>query len=103
MSQDQARKVLLEKKQELELRIKKIEGDLKKGHSRDWEEQAQERENDDVLDALAVEAEAELKRVQQALNRVDNNTYGTCTQCGAEINAERLQAVPDAEHCVNCA
>ena len=29
-------------------------------------------------------------------------TYGICVDCGAEIPAGRLQAIPDAERCVSC-
>lgn len=103
MSFEHARKVLQEKQQELENRIQKIEGDLKKGYSQDWEEQAQERENDDVLDALVIESKEELESVKRALARIENSTYGTCSQCGANISEQRLQVVPSAEFCKNCA
>jgi hypothetical protein len=41
--------------------------------------------------------------LEQALQRVDDGTYGTCTGCGTIIPAARLELVPDAERCVSCA
>jgi RNA polymerase-binding protein DksA len=43
-----------------------------------------------------------LARVDRALNRIDQGTYGTCLKCGAPIPPERLEAIPFAELCVEC-
>lgn len=43
-----------------------------------------------------------LDQVHAALQRIDEGTYGICTRCGGEINPERLNALPYAEHCVRC-
>lgn len=44
--------------------------------------------------------ESRLSRIQDALERMDRGTYGRCVVCGAEIPAERLDAVPDTAYCV---
>ncbi|MFW9606280.1 MAG: TraR/DksA family transcriptional regulator [Pseudomonas sp.] len=84
-------------------RAEAIRRDLSGEHSADSEEQAVERENDDVLHALLAEAEAGLRDVDAALQRLAAGTYGQCTECGAEVAAARLQALPAAALCVNCA
>ena len=43
-----------------------------------------------------------LAALDAALKRIDDGTYGTCTNCGQEIPAERLEAYPWASLCINC-
>lgn len=69
----------------------------------DWEEQAVERENDEVLDALGDATHAELGRIETTLNRLERGEYGVCEVCGRKISIKRLQALPDASRCVACA
>ena len=53
--------------------------------------------------ALRERSRAELARVDAALRRLDEGTYGTCANCGNPIAAERLEAIPWAPHCIDCA
>jgi DnaK suppressor protein len=41
--------------------------------------------------------------VSDALRRIDAGTFGRCTECGREISAERLNALPYTPHCLDCA
>lgn len=41
--------------------------------------------------------------VDAALARIEDGSYGTCTGCGSEIPAERLDADPAAPTCIDCA
>jgi DnaK suppressor protein len=43
-----------------------------------------------------------LAALDAALKRIDDGTYGTCTNCGAQIPAERLEAYPWASLCIDC-
>ena len=43
-----------------------------------------------------------LKRVDEALNRIEKGTYGICELCGQAIPEERLQALPYANLCITC-
>jgi DnaK suppressor protein len=45
---------------------------------------------------------AELKELDAAAARLDEGTYGTCADCGAEIELERLFARPGATRCIAC-
>jgi DnaK suppressor protein len=46
---------------------------------------------------------ANLRWVSRALTKMDLGTYGTCERCGNEIPIERLEALPWAILCVDCA
>jgi RNA polymerase-binding protein DksA len=43
-----------------------------------------------------------LARIDQALERVENGSYGDCLNCGQPISRERLEAVPHAVLCITC-
>ncbi len=51
---------------------------------------------------LADQARTVLARANNALARFDRGSYGICTECGAEISGDRLEAVPETETCRNC-
>jgi len=53
--------------------------------------------------ALRRQAEARVKTIQKAMERHAEGRYGVCEQCGARIDAERLEAVPLATLCITCA
>jgi len=43
-----------------------------------------------------------LQLVEEALNRIREGAYGECVNCGNELNAKRLEAVPWTRYCINC-
>lgn len=43
-----------------------------------------------------------LQKVDEALQRILRGGYGSCQECGDELNRKRLEAVPWASHCVKC-
>lgn len=43
-----------------------------------------------------------IPKIDRALKRVDDGTYGKCTQCGEAISLDRLSVLPEAEHCMEC-
>jgi RNA polymerase-binding protein DksA len=53
--------------------------------------------------ALRDRSRIELSRVEAALRSIDDGTYGTCTNCGNQIAPERLEAIPWAPTCIDCA
>ena len=55
------------------------------------------------MDFALMEMKAQtLIRIDEALQRVDQGTYGTCDECGQDIAAARLSAVPFALLCLEC-
>ena len=77
--------------------------DLAREHDHDSAEQAQERQNDDVLRGLLIEAEDELRLVGLARRRLAEGHYGECQRCGQMIAESRLRAMPAAAFCLSCA
>ena len=53
--------------------------------------------------ALRDRSEQQLVLVDGALARIDAGTFGTCIRCGLAIAPDRLDALPWAEHCIDCA
>jgi len=47
--------------------------------------------------------EAQHREVLASLDRIENGTYGVCTNCGQEIPLDRLEANPAAGTCLACA
>ncbi len=43
-----------------------------------------------------------LNYLDDALKRIENGTYGFCTECGTLMDKERLEAVPHAHQCIDC-
>jgi DnaK suppressor protein len=43
-----------------------------------------------------------LHHLNEALERIENGTYGKCRTCGGEISKPRLEAVPHATQCIKC-
>ena len=44
-----------------------------------------------------------IRRIEEALERIEEGTYGDCVVCDSKINVERLEAVPYARLCIECA
>ena len=103
MTNQQLSTLLKTKQQELSKRISAIEADFHKGRSQDFSEQATETENDGVLDEIHHEAKAELRLVNEALQRIDSGLYGSCETCSEPINPDRLSALPYTTKCIDCA
>lgn len=88
---------------DLHKRLAAINRDLARPHSQDSSDQAQERENDETLEAIAAECQRSIDQIEVALEHIASGSYGTCAQCGQVISEERLQAVPETTLCVRCA
>jgi DnaK suppressor protein len=44
-----------------------------------------------------------IRLIEEALERVEEGTFGGCVSCEGKINIERLEAVPYARLCIECA
>lgn len=94
---------LLQRRAELEHRVDSIKENIGTPLDHDFAEQAVERENGEVLDALGKGAEAEIARINRALIRMQEGYYGECEDCGERIALERLKARPFSTRCIRCA
>lgn len=67
------------------------------------EEAAQKEKMAQGLDALDTQEKKEIEAIDMALHRIGTGSYGICTSCGKDISLKRLQALPWAERCIDCA
>jgi len=100
------RRDLVWTREQLASRLRRIHDDAAHRHqplSPDAADRAQETENDEVLERLGQSTTALIGQYQHAIERIDAGHYGTCEVCELPIEAERLEAVPQATDCVSCA
>ncbi|MGR9012252.1 MAG: TraR/DksA family transcriptional regulator [Gammaproteobacteria bacterium] len=100
---EQVRHNLIDMLEDLDDRLAKITHDVKEPLDKDFEEQATQTENDEVLDNLGNAARTEIEMVKQAITRIDKGEYGLCEVCGQPISKERLKIIPYSSMCVKCA
>ena len=61
------------------------------------------QETDMSLELRSRDRERKLiKKIDEAIQRMDAGDYGYCEVCGVEIGLERLDARPTAELCIDC-
>jgi DnaK suppressor protein len=58
--------------------------------------------NREIDYTLEENAEHVLQAVNEALQRIEDGTFGTCGRCGKPIAEERLEAIPYANRCIDC-
>ena len=51
---------------------------------------------------LSVRDKEKLLAIDEALDRIQDGAYGECEECGDEIGAGRLKAMPLAKLCISC-
>ena len=57
----------------------------------------------EVLVTLSDRERTEVDAIDAALARLDQGTWGRCGSCNKKIGADRLHALPEAHHCLDCA
>ena len=99
------RRLLDEKKSSLSQEIAK---------TRSAEEETTEESTQDIADkavssytreflySLTDGERGKLLQIDEALARIDEGSYGFCTNCGQPMAEKRLTAVPWAPYCVDC-
>ncbi|RME68252.1 MAG: TraR/DksA family transcriptional regulator [Nitrospirae bacterium] len=106
---ERLRRLLLQKKQEV-LEEAKVEiGKFIRGENKQEVETALDDGDWSVVDLnedlnlkkLTSHKEM-LNKIDEALRKLDEGTYGICEECGAEIPEERLKIIPFAIYCVDC-
>lgn len=57
----------------------------------------------DEIELALIQMKSEtLQKIEEALARLDEQTYGYCFECGDEISERRLRALPFAVRCKDC-
>jgi len=100
-------------------RVESAIAGLRDGHPGSLEDEAEEvnggLDTDDLGETASItlgreidytlgeNSQTVLKEIDAALARIEDGTYGTCTNCGKEIAVGRLEAHPWAALCIDCA
>lgn len=103
--QKRAKQMLLKMRDELIEEIaekQKIESDTLRDQLVDFYDSADD-ERDRQLQYLLTDRDREkLLEIDEALQRIEEGTYGICEECGKKILESRLRAMPFARLCVSC-
>jgi DnaK suppressor protein len=99
------RERLVERRDQLLNQLKSLEQELKyldQSRPPELSEEAQEEAFANSLVALTKQERKELADIQNALEKLDEDTYGKCERCSREINELRLKALPMVRYCISC-
>jgi DnaK suppressor protein len=101
------RKMLEERRRELMSAVQGKIRDVRSSEGKDREvlDQGESSEVDiqeDIEFALIQMKSETLNKVDAALRRLEEETYGNCFECGDEITEARLRALPFAVRCKDC-
>lgn len=94
---------LIERRQKLEDLLGRVEKSARRQLDKSFEEQAIQRENEEVLTSLDNSLNQEYGEITKALVRIETGDYGTCEACGTAISDARLDALPQTGLCIKCA
>src|SRR5437879_5462575 len=100
-----AREKLLEARRQT---LRDMNDDLKEGREgakdegMDTYDLASEERDREISFILTDREREKLNAIQEALDRVDDGSYGSCENCESEIAEGRLEALPFTRLCVNC-
>lgn len=100
------RKRLEALRQELNVRVEQTHKHIHEREERissDYGEQSVEMESQELVIMLDAEARDELRQIERALHRLDEENYDQCSNCCRLIADARLQALPFTETCIACA
>ncbi len=104
---NELRKMLEERRRELTNEVQGRIRDARSAEGKDREvlDQGESSEVDiqeDIEFALIQMKSETLTKIDAALRRLEEDTYGNCFECGDEISEARLRALPFAVRCKDC-
>ena len=76
-------------------------GDLS-GYSYHMADTASDDYERDFSLGRATDEQKAMYAIDEALKRIEDRTYGSCSQCGKSIPKTRLKAIPFADLCIEC-
>lgn len=105
---EELRTMLLERQREIlnevqgKIRDVRAEGSEKPHEVLDPGETSEVDIQEDIEFALIQMKAETLNKINEALSRLEEGTYGRCFECGEEIAQPRLRALPFAVRCKDC-
>jgi RNA polymerase-binding transcription factor len=80
----------------------RAEREANKDEGRDTYDLASEERDREINFILSDRDQLKIKQIDNALQRLEEGSYGVCESCGLEIAEERLQAMPFTRLCRDC-
>jgi DnaK suppressor protein len=103
---DELRTILEDRRREIQSevqsRMKDVRADTGQAGVVDDVETSESDIQDEIEFALIQMKAETLHRINEALERLEEGTYGRCFECGEEIEPRRLRALPFAVRCKDC-
>ena len=105
---EELKRMLLSRQREMQNELKgkirsiRAEGSQKDHAAIDPDDSLDADSQDDIEFALVQMKAETLNKINEALSRLEQGTYGDCFECGEEIAAARLRALPFALRCKDC-
>jgi len=106
------RKLLTNARSDLAGQVRRLKEDLNKsrkdssgdlsGYSYHMADAATDTFNEQVESDIVSSETETLREIEEALERLDEGTYGICEMCGEPIAPKRLTAIPYARLCIKC-
>jgi len=105
---DELKRILEERRREILSEVKEKIRDVRAEgaggmiHAAEVGETSEADIQDDIEFALIQMKAETLQRIEEALARLEEGSYGNCFECGEEISPQRLRALPFAVRCRDC-
>ncbi len=101
---EELRQMLLEEREKLRQSLRSLPRPAREslGYGNHMADDATEAFDQAAELALRRNLEQTLRQVEEALERFEAGTYGTCQRCGQPIDLARLEALPHATLCLRC-
>lgn len=96
------RKRLLEEKKKVEQKIANYSKDEKPMDNPDWDDLGNDAVEDIIEERIVDDHKKILAKINKALEKIENGTYGKCEFCNASFNEEQLEMVSWADPCNKC-
>ena len=97
------KKIFVEQKQQLLMNVTVVDEQLMTNpEDKDEVDQANADVEQNMRMQLKNRETFTLRKVTEALKKIDEGTYGECDSCGDHIELRRLQARPTATLCIAC-
>ncbi len=97
------RELLFNRKRELEEKLAKMAKEkVTDDQVQDPGDQAVSSSMETLKSSLQNTELVEYRRIQRALAKIDDGTYGVCMDCSKPISEKRLTLFPDSTRCLMC-
>jgi DnaK suppressor protein len=106
---DELKKILVERRREI---LSEVQGRMRDVREEgagttvqgvlDSVESSEADIQDEIEFALIQMKSETLNKIEEALRRLEEGTYGYCFECGEEVSEKRLRALPFAVRCKDC-